>query len=285
MTAALLNDGGAAPLHDARPALSRGELFFWSGLVLLANALAGLALKDVAERDFVTSLTNLFGISAIVLVACAASLVLAKADTTPPSKRDWVVAGICLLVAIVPNASLARFATSFFGAYLLFASTPGSAMRRAGIIVVALGGSLFWGAFIVTTLGHPVLELDAILTSWLYGLDRVGNTINFAGGAQGGIIIAGACSSWHGLSIALLFWVLLYQWYEIPVRKMSFVWLALAMLATLAVNSLRLAAMASYPQYLKEIHHGVGATIAAWATLLLVVAICIYGERRAIFAR
>lgn len=277
MTSALSGDEGAVS--------RRGEFFFWSGLVLIANALAGMAMADVAVRGFGTSTVNLFGISAVTLAACAAALALVREDDAQPNKADYLAVALCLIAALLPNASFARFMVSAFGAYLVFAAAAGSPTRRAGIIMVAIGGALFWGTFMLATLGHPVLELDAKLTSWLYGLERTGNILDFSDGSKGGVIIAAGCSSWHGLSIALLFWVLLYQWFDIPIRRSAWLWLALALAVTIIINSLRLAALASYPAHFEEIHTGYGAVIASWLTMILVAAICLFGERREIFAR
>ena len=285
MAAALAGIGDASSGNVIRSGARRGQCFLWTTGILVANALIGPALADAGTRSLASSALNLFGISAFYFVALLAALVLVREDKEQTSRLDWFVIAVCLVTALLPNYTLARFLVSALGVYLIFSSSVATSGRRAGIIVVALGGALFWGPVMLFAMGHPVLELDAKLTSWLYGFDRVGNTINFTDGTPGGIIIAPGCSSWHGLSLAILFWITIQQWFATTLRAASFLWLALALLATIFVNNLRLAALAAYPEQFEMIHHGYGATIAGWTTMILVVSICLFGERRAIFPR
>jgi exosortase/archaeosortase family protein len=131
---------------------------------------------------------------------------------------------------------------------------------------------------------RPLLGIDTWLVGHLVGVRAVGNTLAFADGS-GGIAIAPGCSSWQGISLALVFWVTLNQWFGIRPGWRPLAWCGLAAAATVAVNVARIGAMVLYPRHLAEIHDGYGWHLAMWTSLVLVCAICLYGARREVFAR
>jgi exosortase/archaeosortase family protein len=274
--------GGAA----APAALSRGHLYF--GLLLLAalNAFAGIAIRIVPERGLAYAIFELFGISAIVWVALAAALALlwSEEDRQAPSRLDLAVAAATLMVALLPVATASAVMLTGLACYLIFTAPPGSPARKAGLISLAIAATLIWGRLALAVLSRPLLGADTWLVAQLTGAEQAGNMLAFLEG-PGGIAVAPGCSSWQGMSLALLFWVTVNQWFGVRFGWRAAGWCLAALAATVAINVLRIAAMIRFPEHLADIHHGYGWHISMWATLVAVGAICIFGARREIFGR
>ena len=97
------------------------------------------------------------------------------------------------------------------------------------------------------------------------------------------LVVAPGCSSMQGMSLALVFWATVNQSYRVPFGWKAAGYCLAALAATVAINVLRIGAMLRWPEHLQEIHHGWGYHLSMWTTLILVVAICLYGARREIF--
>jgi exosortase/archaeosortase family protein len=280
-----VREGGqplANRLLDAAP-VTRATLFFWAAAAAVANAFAGIAIRTWAERGAAYALFSLFGISAVAWMAAAAALALLarERDRTLPNRVDWIGAAAVGLASVVPGAPASSVALSFLALYMVATAPRGSSLSRSGIICVALSGTLIWGRVLLALFSRPLLDVDAWLVGKAFGSPQSGNLISFVDGS-GRIIVAPGCSSWQGLSIALLFWATVNQWFAVRFDRRAALTLSLALLATVAVNVLRMGAMIEFPRQLPEIHHGYGWHIAVWASLLLVGTICFVGARREI---
>lgn len=266
--------------------LSRNGLFF--GLVLLAalNAFAGIAIGTVGEHGLAYALFELFGISAIVWTALAAALALLAGDGhgAPPSRADYAVAIPVLLVALSPVATASSVMLTLLAGWMIATSPAAATARKAGIIILAMTGSLIWGRLLLALFSRPLLGADTWLVGRLTGADQAGNTLAFLDGS-GGIAVAPGCSSWQGMSLALLLWVTIGQWFGVRLGLRWLGWCLAALAATVAINVLRIAAMIRFPFYLDEIHHGYGWHVSMWATLVAVTVLCVFGARREIFGR
>lgn len=265
-------------------ALDRSRLFLWLFPIAALNAFAGLALSSIAAAGWAGAALNLFGVSAILWVALAAGTQLLRAapegDTV--SRRDCAVAGAGLLAIFLPSATISSGALTLFALYGLATSAPASPLRRAAIIFLAVSGATLWGGLILAAFSHPLLDLDAFFVSRIAGVAQEGNLIAFADGS-GTMAVAPGCSSLQGISLALVFWATVNQWFEVPVGMRSLAWLGAAVAATVAVNVLRIAALAHFPAHFDSIHGGLGWHFAAWTTMMLVAALCVWGARREIF--
>jgi exosortase/archaeosortase family protein len=277
---------GAAPSVpvSALARLDRAGLFFWLFLIAALNGFAGFALTSVALGGWLSAAFNLFGISAILWVAVAAGLQLLRAspDEDPPTVRDWTIAALGLAAVALPSATISSAALTLFALYGLATSPADSPLRRAAIIFLAVSGAILWGRLLLTLLAHPLLDMDAFLVARLARVTQEGNLIAFADGS-GTMAVAPGCSSFQGISLAIVFWATVNQWFEVPVDRRSLAWLAAAVAATIAVNVLRIAALAHFPSHFDSIHGGLGWHVAAWTTMILVAALCLYGARREIF--
>lgn len=279
-----MNIPGAAA--RARRPFNRSELFFWLVLLGALNGFAGIAIRIVPEHGLQYAIFELFGISAIIWVALGASLALLWNDSDPaaPVAADRLVAYAIMPLIMAPVATAGALALTALTLYMIGTAKRGSAVRRAGIIGLTITGSLLWGRLLLAMFSRPMLDIDSWFVAKLVGAHQVGNTISFLD-ETGRIIVAPGCSSWQGMSLALVCWATVNQWYGVRLGWGPIGWCAAALGATLGINVLRIAAMVRFPVYLEEIHTGYGAHVAMWTTLIAVCALCIYGARREIFLR
>jgi exosortase/archaeosortase family protein len=273
----------SAPAARAIP-LDRERLFLWLFPIAALNALAGTALASIAVAGWAGAAFNLFGISAILWVALAAGLQLLRAapEGDPATRRDWVVAGAGLLTIALPSATISSGALTVFALYALATGASASPLRRAAIIFLAVSGTTLWGPLVLALFNHPLLDLDAFFVARVAGVAQEGNLIAFADGS-GLMAVAPGCSSLQGISLALVFWATVNQWFQVPIGGRSLAWLGAAVAATVTVNVSRIAALSHFPAHFDSIHAGIGWHVASWTTMMLVAAICVYGARREIF--
>lgn len=265
---------------------TRSQLFFWLFLLATANAMAGFALQFFHEHDLASSLGNLFGISAVVWVAAVAGLVLLAEPSAPaPIERlDWVIAAMTAVAALVPLGPASSVALTLLSIYAILTSASGSTLRRAAIIFLAITGMLIWGRLALALFSGPLLDADSFLVASLFGMARVSNFISFADGS-GQFAVAPGCSSLQGMSIAIVMWALVNQWFEVPFSRGALITLLAALAATIAINVLRIGAIGLFPAHFDEIHTGIGWHVFSWLTLIAVAGICLYGARREIHQR
>ena len=264
--------------------LARSALFSWLVPIATLNAFAGVALRAVPERGLANALFDLFGISAILWTALIAAVVMLRGDELAMASTvsDRLVAAVVVVAALLPFAPASAVALTLLAVWMVYRSPAGSPARRAGTIALAIAISLLWGRVFLAMFSRPLLGIDSWLVGHLVGVSAVGNTLALADGS-GGIVVAPGCSSWQGMSLALVFWVTVNQWFRIPFGWRPLGWCLLALAATIAVNIVRIGAMVHFPAQLNEIHHGYGWHLAMWSSLILVCAICLYGARREIF--
>jgi exosortase/archaeosortase family protein len=268
----------------ARTAIGRPVLFFWLFLTAAANKMLALVEASITDQGWVSSAFNLFGISAILWLALMAGLsILRSAPPEPVRRIDVPVAALTICAAILPIYSASGIDLTLAASYAIGTSRPRSELRRAAIIFIAMTSTLMWGPLILGFFNGPILGVDAWLVSHFIGAPQAGNQIQFIGRPEA-FVIAPGCSSFHGMSLALVFWATVNQWFRVRLAWQSFGWVAAALAATVAVNVMRIGAIARFPDHFDAIHTGWGAQLAAWTTLFLVVAICLYGARRDVFA-
>jgi hypothetical protein len=93
------------------------------------------------------------------------------------------------------------------------------------------------------------------------------------------LVIEEGCSAFHNVSLASLIWISLVK-IETLTLKTAHLWICAAMaVATVAINTVRLALMAqSYPMY-EFWHNGAGIRIVTFAMLGAMLVICLGGLR------
>lgn len=263
----------------------RGRLFFWLTLLATLNAFAGFALTTFAAHGWAYALFELGGISAILWVALAAALgLLRQAESEPIRRTDRAIAAVIVLLALAPFPPASAAALTGLALWMIATAARATAIRRAGVIALTLTTALLWGRVALALFSRPLLGADTWLVGRLVGATPAGNMLSFGDGV-GGIAVAPGCSSWQGMSLALVFWATVNQWFGVRLGWRPLGWYLLALGATVLVNVVRIGAMLRFPAHLQEIHQGYGWHLAMWSTLLLVCGICLFGVRREAFAR
>lgn len=263
--------------------VDRPRLLFWLVLLAALNAFAGTAMRIVPEHGLAYAIFELFGISAIIWVGLAAALTLLRDAPAGRLRRgDRAVAAIVALVALVPVSTASALSLAALGTWMIATSPAGGPVRRAGLIVLAMTGPLFWGRVLLALFSGPLLIADTWLVGQVTGAAQTGNILALADGSDR-IGVAPGCSSWQGMSLALLLWVTVNQWFQVPFGRRAVATCAAALAATVAINVLRIGAMVRFPAHIEEIHHGWGWHLSMWSTLVAVGAICVWGARREAF--
>ena len=141
----------------------------------------------LSRRAGPDALLGLFGVSAVVWIACFAAAVLlygSRLDeviTTP----DAVIGLGVLAMTILPFAKLSWLALTALSLYMLCVSPARSSRRRGALIALAVTGPMLWGPALIEIFGPAILQADAILVSTLIGTDHVGNVFLSAVGSAG----------------------------------------------------------------------------------------------------
>lgn len=284
MTHDIARAASTRPADTQKP--TRNQLF--AGLALLAslNAFAGNVAASVAELGLLNSAFALFGVSAILWVALAAALalLLGEAADSPPTGLDWGAGVVVFGAALLPTATASGVALTGLALWAIVSGASRPRLRRAGLILLAMTGALVWGKLILAVFANPFLDMDVLFVSGLLGAEHDGNVIWREGGPMS-LVVSTGCSSMNGVSIAIVFWATVNQYFGVPFGWRAAISGAAAIGATVLINVLRIGAMLTWPAHFHAIHEGVGSIVYMWVTLLAVVAICVWGGRREIFAR
>ncbi len=276
----------AGEAHGGSPAAlawRREQLF--AGLYLLAtlNAFTGHAVRTIEQRGLAGAAFELFGVSAILWAALAAGLaILCRVEGAPLRAWDRPIAILVACAALVPTAPASSVALTLLAGWGIATALPRSALRRASIIFLAITGALLWGRLLLAMFSRPLLDIDAFFSAFLLDAHHQGNML-WKDGTPLKLVVAPGCSSMQGISLALVFWATVNQYFDVRFGWRAAGYALAAVAATVAINVLRIGAMLRWPHLLDAIHHGWGWHIAMWTTLLSVVAICVFGARREIF--
>ena len=168
----------------------------------------------------------------------------------------------------------------------MITAKPRSPVFRGSAIALSIVAALFWGGVLLTASGNALLRIDVALAATFSGLHSESNLLYFASSdpafAGKGFLVAQGCSSLHGMSIAILAFVLVTQFYNLPAKPATVVWGLLGVAATIAVNIARLSIMGHFPAYYEWVHLGPGAVIAGMVGMILVLLANLGGNWRAI---
>ncbi|MGF9764256.1 hypothetical protein AAII07_55055 [Microvirga sp. 0TCS3.31] len=274
-------DAGAAPTHQTATAalFSRNELFAGLVVVGFANGISERAGKAVAEAGIAAALASTFDISVIVWIAWALCIVfLLRSPIQPVSRSDGVVAAFTLLAVVVPVAPLSWLALTGLALHILRTLPRASLFHRGAWILLGVTVPMFWARLLFAALSDTILRADAVLVGWLMGTARVGNAIQLVDGS-GYLWIAPACSSLANMSLAILCWVTATKAVNHRGSVRDTGWIALALVAVIAINVTRISLIGFYPAHFDLIHGPLGGTVASWLILGVTVAICLFAVR------
>ncbi len=227
----------------------------------------------LATEDWVEAALNLFGVSAIVWFAFYAlvRLGLDAEHGSSPGRLDWLACAIALALCLVPAQAPAKLAMVGLGLGL-FLSARNQDERAVAVVGLALTGPLLWGPLMLQLLGDDMLSLDAAIAAFLSGNTSLGNLVVTPGQTPDVLIMPG-CSALKNVAPVFVLAAVLSQLEGMALnRRLAFA-CVLGVLAVVAINSLRLALIATYPQHYTWLHTGGGATLFSYANMLAVVVI------------
>jgi exosortase/archaeosortase family protein len=260
---------------------------FFCGLLILTvvNGLQGPVYANVTALGWSEALLGLFGVSAVVWIACfaAASLLYTCSADEAVTIPDTVIGLGVLSMTILPFSRLGWLALALLSLYMLSAAPAQSPRRRAALIALAVTGPVLWGPALLEVFTKQILQTDAILVSSLIGTDRTGNVFSGAIGSDGSpthFVIYPGCSSLHGMSIAVLAWITISNTLGSGWSTKHLAWGVLAAVSVVVVNVSRMSLIGLFPDYYSTIHGSPGSEIAAWLSLTLVVVISLLGAGR-----
>jgi exosortase/archaeosortase family protein len=255
--------------------------------VAVTGFINGISEKVAAaiERDgFMAALSNTFDVSIVIWAAIGvAAFLLWGAERRPARRVDFGVAALASATFLFPAPFASWLGISLAGAYLWLARAAmpdprHDPLRRAGAVLLALTVPMLWARMLFAAASTRILEIDARLVGWIVGTGASGNTIPLADGS-GVIFLEPACSSLTNVSLAMLCGVLFVSAQGLKWSKRAIAATLLACAATVFINVLRIALIGVMPQYYSTIHGPTGATIAAWVTVLAILAIFTKGIR------
>jgi len=199
---------GWAPSTEAgvwkvRDWVSRGQLFAGLLIIPCVNGFAGRIIEASHEFGWYAVAAG-FDVSVIVWLAALGSLRLVlRTGGGQITRLDLAAAAVVLILTAVPVPKLSWVALSLSSIYISRASLPGSAMRRAALICLALTAPMVWGPALMHAYFEPFQIVDAWLVAGITGTERLGNLVRLANG-PGYLMIEGPCSSFHNISLAIL---------------------------------------------------------------------------------
>ena len=275
--------------------ISRGQLL--AGLLIFTST-SGLLPRfiwSILSESWNESAFNTFNTSIIVWGAwiSACYLALSADDRGRIRPLDIAVACVTFAIAAMPATTPSWGALSFSSAYVYLTLPKKSPQRRSAIIFFAICFPLLWGPQLLILAGPLLVKVDAFLVATLIGAERSGNVVKYLVGGDAatfhdglrGIQIWPPCSSLHNISHAALAWVALTQTLGRDLETKDVFWCGLAMILAGAVNLARLSLMAVSHEYYVIWHGPLGEQIAGSLTIFLIAIVCVFGQRRELFAR
>jgi hypothetical protein len=264
--------------------VSRGE--FFAALLILGcvNGLGSRIIQSVHQFGWADSLSNTFGISAIVWLSCIAGISIILRDQTDGVRSADVAIGAGFLVLVIlPIGPLSWLAVTVLCLYVLVATTDAS-LRRGAFILLATSVPMLWSRMLFLFFANWILEFDTSLVAWLLGTHREGTLVEFADDS-GLLVILPSCSSLANVSLAFLCWVTISQFASHKKSLYDLLWCFLACVSVVTVNVTRISLMGLNHVMYDKIHNHWGDTVANIIILGLTIGCCVLGVRRELFSR
>jgi Transmembrane exosortase (Exosortase_EpsH) len=198
--------------------------------------------------------------------------------------QDVVVCTLLSLLVFVPTSRSVWVAATGFAAYLWWFNTGDKELRSAGVVLAALSIQQFWGHWFFELFSYPLLRAETTVVGAILEATRTGtvwrdNVIVEPNGHA--IVILAACSSFHNLSIALLYWVTVCRLRNQNWRSRDLIGGMIVAGTMVFLNGARLYLMALGSGRYHYWHDGTGAQIFAVGVSLTVLLLCLFGARPA----
>lgn len=259
--------------------LDRARIFAFGGILCTVNGCATTIIGQLSSSGATAAVVSLLGVSAVVWFAIFIIERISAESGAPESasRGDLAIAAGMIAASVVPVPTLAAVALSGGGLWLLLTRKAATRARRIGLVLVALSVTLIWGRLTIALFGPSFLALDGSLVSAIAGTRHEGNLVYFVGSAQP-FAIGAPCSSLHNVTLASLLWASVSALLDLRVDARWIATCLSACAAVIAVNAVRLAAIALYPAHFVSLHDGglgqmFGAASLAAAAAVIVTAL------------
>jgi len=265
-------------------AIPRNDFFAILYVAGCANGLLGRLIQSFQFSDWEGALAGA-DINVIILLACFAGISLVY-EKTPEYVQplDLVVALVVLILVALPIFPLSWVGVTVLSLYILLFANNNRERVRGALILLAMTAPMLWSRLLFQIFAKPILDIDASLVSLLLGTPRTGNMVGFLDGS-GYMIVLPACSSLANMSLALLCWVTITQWFGHRWTAKDVLWAGFACASVIAVNVTRISLMGFSHRHYELIHSSWGDMITNSIMLALMVGVTVLGARREIFAR
>ncbi|MES2700697.1 MAG: hypothetical protein V4647_13895 [Pseudomonadota bacterium] len=252
---------------------SRAELFAAALFVAAINAVALRIGTMIADEGWLASAVELFGVTAVVWFGLYAlvRLGLDAPRGNRPRRIDWFICAAALLLSLMPAQPPPKLAMVGLGLWLLVTGRDRDE-RAVAIVGLALTGALLWGPLLMQVLGKDMLGFDAAIAAFMSGNTALGNLVVTPGPAPDMLILPG-CSALKNVASVFVIAAALSQLEGMASNRTLALACVLGVVAVIAVNSLRLALIATLPQHYTWLHSGSGATLFSYANMLVALAI------------
>lgn len=294
MSAVIRHDGQSAPSHrtgvmaharNLHSGMSLRELVFWL-VAMLAASHAMHVLNWASPAKFADSLASA---NIIYFVACAAVFYrLHSSDRSLMSDAGDVsfallIALFSCLLAFVGYRFTNGILMSAVGLYLIVRHGNDADLKAAAFVLLALAVHLVWAPAAFQYFAVPLLRLDALLVSGLYGLvrpDIVMTGTSFSAPDGHTITLAAACSSFNNMSMAVLCAVSVIMLVRNSWRRSDVALILATSLAMLAFNVVRVGLIGWSKAYHAFWHDGIGDSIFALAMTAVLLTVSYRGAIR-----
>ncbi len=245
------------------------------------NALLRPAIEAVRNEGWVNALVSGFEISVVIWLSL--SLVAAHFLTAKPReirRRDHAVFWCCLLLLLVPSATVSWLGLAILATITLLERKNSQRVRAGGVILLATAIREPLTNICLALFAKSILEFDAnmvvyILSLFTEGFRTTGNIIE--GSKSHSLIVLSGCASISNLSLALLAWTSLTLTLQGNFDRRSICCGVSLLLVIPSLNYLRLATMAFDQDHYNYFHSGMGLTVFDMALSTTVLVIVLYG--------
>jgi hypothetical protein len=272
-------DGASPRIHD-------GYLL----VVFLVGLALSLSWRSLDFRSFTqisaAVLKGRSGIGAgeLLVMFVLFWLALGARDEELMSGSDLAILSLASVAFAFPFSLAAGPPTVVVALKFMFGRQP--RLRSIGQLLLALAFYEWLGPILFHILSPFILRAEAMgVQILLYPLGGFSRDQLMISGPNGhSIIVESQCSAFHNLSFATLIWISLLKLGSLATKRGDWLVLAAMAVATVVLNTTRIALMAqSYPMY-DYWHNGAGATIVSITMLAAVIGIFL-GEREFLRSR
>ena len=259
--------------------LRRGEYFGALFILGCVNGFASRSIESIERLGWATALFNTFEVSAIIWVSGIAGIILIFRDRTPGvNSLDLCLGAVFVLFVILPIGPLSWIAVTGLSLYILFSTEIGTS-RRGALILLATTVPMLWSRMLFQFFAGQILQIDALLVSWILGTHRSGTLVEFAD-RSGQLVILPSCSSIANVSLAFLCWVTFTQLVQHKKSPYDIFWCFLACAAVIVSNVSRITFLGLSRWHYATFHNQWGDAVANIIMLVLIVGICALGVGR-----